>query len=69
MSADNYCVLLFCWCCRQAELQGAAQQAADARTHLNQLQQQMEQLAAAAREAEAGADAAAGQCFRFAVLC
>lgn len=51
-----------CFLCRQAELQGAAQQAADARTHLTQLHQQMEQLAAATREAEAGADAAAGWC-------
>lgn len=51
--------------CRQLQLQGAAQQASDAHSHLGQLQQQMDQLAAAARQAEAGADAAAGeQCDR-----
>lgn len=41
-------------------MQGAAQQAVDARCHMQQLQEQMEQLAEVAREAEAGADAAAG---------
>lgn len=46
--------------CRQGELQLAGQQVSDAHGHLAQLQQQMEQLAAATREAEEGADAAAG---------
>jgi hypothetical protein len=48
--------------CRQRELQHAGQQVADAHGHLAQLQQQMDLLAAATREAEAGADAAAGVC-------
>lgn len=48
--------------CRQRELQHAGQQVLDAHGHLAQLQQQMDLLAVATREAEAGADAAAGVC-------